>query len=109
MEKLKECPFCGGKSIEVKKITVDRREIFYAQCESCWATASNTDSEIEAVSTWNKRNEMYSCPFCGGVASIEEFGSEDRRYFAVSCDNCGASSGVHTKEAQAIEAWKHRV
>lgn len=50
--KLKPCPFCGSRNIE---ITNHADSVVFVQCEDCFATFPHFDSEDEAITAWNKR------------------------------------------------------
>lgn len=51
LDSVKACPFCGAKSISIRKVSTCYR----AKCNSCEATAAFADSELEAIHKWNKR------------------------------------------------------
>ncbi len=53
-EKLKPCPFCGGRPY------VDRGQGDYVaiDCQECDASGAICDTEVEAISCWNHR----ACP-----------------------------------------------
>jgi len=51
------------------------------------------------------------CPFCGGVAKLEEVESEDGYRFDVYCLNvqfCGGTTSRCRSAAKAIEFWNRR-
>ncbi len=53
-EKLKPCPFCGGKKIDINPNTFkDRWEI---GCEICWAGVDRKDRKV-AIKAWNRRTK----------------------------------------------------
>ena len=54
MSKLKPCPFCGSESISCRDAGY-HTDVWFIQCEECWATFPHFDSEQEAVETWNRR------------------------------------------------------
>src|ERR1700716_4142692 len=52
------------------------------------------------------------CPFCGGIAILEEVESEDGYRFDVYCLNtqyCGGTTSRCRSAAKAIEFWNRRV
>ena len=50
MSELKPCPFCGGKA---KKEYV--YDLFWCQCESCFAYTIAHRREQRAIDAWNNR------------------------------------------------------
>ena len=48
--KLKPCPFCGGK---VKKVGCVG--IFYIACTRCYARGSENETKQKAIADWNRR------------------------------------------------------
>lgn len=57
MEKLKPCPFCGGKNIHCADAG-HKTNMWFIQCEDCGATFPHFDSEKEANEAWNRREEL---------------------------------------------------
>ena len=57
MEKLKPCPFCGGKAIW------EHYGRWFVECEKCGATIS-ADSQQGVFDLWNER---YEPPTPGGI------------------------------------------
>lgn len=51
---LKPCPFCGSENIWVGDVSRNY-DIWFVQCETCGATFSHFDSEVEATEAWNRR------------------------------------------------------
>lgn len=49
--------------------------------------------------------ELKPCPFCGGVAFLQEGMMEDYR---VECFYCFAHTFYEDSEEEAIEAWNRR-
>lgn len=51
-EKLRECPFCGGKATLDKGV-----EQYQVWCEHCWTVQMGVfyDTEAEAIAAWNRR------------------------------------------------------
>lgn len=43
------CPFCGSEDL----IVLDRKWMTVA-CRDCWAEGSNADTELEAITAWNR-------------------------------------------------------
>lgn len=56
MDKLKECPFCGGKNIKIGSRTCSIGEDIYIKC-SCGAKIQIRDDFglSELINRWNKR------------------------------------------------------
>lgn len=52
-QKLKPCPFCGGKAV----ILAGFEEHIWIFCEECKAEISAHTTEAEAIEAWNKRVE----------------------------------------------------
>jgi len=56
-------------------------------------------------------NDLLPCPFCGGTSiSIDRLDTGDPKYhdFVAQCFDCGASTGTHSEETFAAEAWDKR-
>lgn len=58
-------------------------------------------------------NELKPCPFCGSATAPAErnaYKSPDYQIVVCAASNggCGASSGWHETEAEAIAAWSRR-
>lgn len=54
MTKLKPCPFCGETNIGCKDAGLFT-DVWFVQCQSCYATFPHFDSKEEAVTAWNMR------------------------------------------------------
>ncbi len=58
-EKLKPCPFCGGKVKIDSGFNIDfnnrAHKFYYAICLSCGARGSDADRKTEAIELWNRR------------------------------------------------------
>lgn len=54
-EKLKPCPFCGGKG---KVWTGQFGHYFYGECENCGVETAKYDTKAEAIIAWNTRAEQ---------------------------------------------------
>lgn len=56
MDKLKPCPFCGYKGVE---ILMDENEYlyypFFSQCQMCGAGAKRGHTKEAAIMEWNRR------------------------------------------------------
>lgn len=50
MEKLKPCPFCGGKNIRIWKTSAP-----FVSCDDCLANTGSALTKKEAVEYWNRR------------------------------------------------------
>ena len=57
-------------------------------------------------------NDLFSCPFCGGNASVYEVETEtDGKSFSgfvVACEECGISTPVSNDELKVIDCWNNR-
>lgn len=51
-DKLKSCPFCGGKAILSEDKRYDVHSVF---CNECYIETSPQNTEQEAIDAWNKR------------------------------------------------------
>ena len=54
--KLKPCPFCGGKGVEI--LEDENKYLYYrymAQCQKCGANAKLGRTKEEARKAWNRR------------------------------------------------------
>ena len=109
MCKLRECPFCGSNNVSVWELEHDGETVYFVQCNSCNAGTGVATDKQTVTQDWNNREEIYSCPFCGGKGLMSEIECEGETYFAVTCETCGMSGGACKDEAGAISAWKHRI
>ena len=57
MDKLKPCPFCGCKNINVEKI--GNTEGFYLTCPECEIEQPIYSTLNEAIEAWNRRAEPW--------------------------------------------------
>lgn len=62
MDKLKPCPFCGGKAKVVIQDRKDWREYYqtaFIRCKDCWCRTGNFETsdgyEKEMADVWNRR------------------------------------------------------
>lgn len=56
MEKLKPCPFCGGKAEMLISEYEDSRKEYLVDCTECCGMVERwVDTEEEAVEQWNRR------------------------------------------------------
>lgn len=109
MCELRECPFCGSNDVSVREAEFDGETVYFVLCSSCNAATGATNDKQKVIHDWNKREEIYSCPFCGGKGLMSEIDCEGETYFTVICETCGMSAGACKDEAGAISAWKHRI
>ena len=58
MRKLNVCPFCGSTSRADMVKVVKYSGIFCVKCERCGAHSGNANTEDEAVSKWNHREQL---------------------------------------------------
>lgn len=75
MDKLKPCPFCGYKGVEI--LADDNKYLYYryfSQCQRCGAGAKRGHTKEDAVKEWNRRADNGDkqkgcsyryCPNCG--------------------------------------------
>ena len=58
-DKLKPCPFCGGKAI----LSEDKRtDVYSVFCNECYTETSLQCTEQEAIEAWNRRVEPTFTP-----------------------------------------------
>jgi Lar family restriction alleviation protein len=57
MTELKPCPFCGSKAILKDRFLqgVANRKSYWIMCSKCQSRIQDRNSEIKAVSFWNRR------------------------------------------------------
>ena len=122
-EKLRECPFCGGKA---KIHTVSRTGKYgYVRCTKCGVqtpvlVAGKEITQQKSVSNWNRRSFMNSllnlknCPMCGGKALMVTYPQESacqegymRQIWSVMCSDCGLETPDNTDE-EAANHWNNR-
>ena len=58
-ERLKPCPFCGGKgeiyqAPTMLNLKIDD-DVYWVQCRNCFGRTGNSYSKIEAINAWNRR------------------------------------------------------
>ena len=53
--------------------------------------------------------ELKTCPFCGGKASVYEAEFEGETVFIAGCDECGISTPASSNEEIVAAAWNKRV
>ena len=73
-EELLPCPFCGSTDVEVH--STDRTHVKVVTCGSCYAESGGSETYIEAVELWNKRenkknvvNERRSLIYIEGIVN----------------------------------------
>lgn len=57
MEKLKPCPFCGGKAAIRKKNDDEVGVCYYVFCTKCCCETQYSRTQTEAIRDWDKREE----------------------------------------------------
>ena len=57
MSKLKPCPFCGSTNISCADAGLFT-DVWFVQCDECYATFPHFDSEQEAINAWNCRTKQ---------------------------------------------------
>ena len=55
MDKMKPCPFCGGKAIIHDFKPFREKRLWYISCHDCEIEQINYLSEQEAIEAWNRR------------------------------------------------------
>ena len=58
MNRLKPCPFCGGKSIDIIRIKDsfwDTGETYHVKCANCNVETQTYFRKIDAIEAWNRR------------------------------------------------------
>lgn len=76
--KLKPCPFCGGKGVEI--LEDENKYLYYrymAQCQKCGANAKLGRTKEEACKAWNQRADYGKIVFqrwkdCCKSAEVEQ-------------------------------------
>ena len=66
---LKPCPFCGSTviwNLEVGRNT----DMWFVQCQDCFATFPHFDSEEEAIEAWNRRVDNPRLGIADGKNSV---------------------------------------
>ena len=123
-EKLKPCPFCGGKVKYIKCGSFPSTPSEYADwvmivCPSCGATTEAFADINELDSLWDKRAEpvmdehgLKSCPNCGGKGRVPVLARGKYKCECSSPDNegcCHVSPGFSRNKDNAVAAWNRRV
>jgi Lar family restriction alleviation protein len=54
MSELKPCPFCGSADIDCADAGY-KTDVWFVQCNNCYATFPHFDSKEEAATAWNTR------------------------------------------------------
>lgn len=52
--------------------------------------------------------ELMKCPFCGGEAELNYYGSESMPFYSVSCKECGCNQETSIHKEAVINAWNNR-
>ena len=99
-EKLKPCPFCGGKPYA----QIDAKFLEQVRCTTCGAHMQWSE---DAREQWNKRKgkTLKKCPICGQRGRVH---ATYNGKYCVQCENCGLTSGCYKTEAEVIAAWNRR-
>lgn len=56
--KLKSCPFCGSKKIDICALEIGKENFYQVLCTKCNAIINNKKSEKEAIICWNTRSKI---------------------------------------------------
>lgn len=98
-EKLKACPFCGGRA----EIVSEYANAYYVECTNCWASIPQNEATPEnAIAKWNKRVQpdpdnwvmededelLWECPKCHIQFKLNSGNPEEHNMHY--CLNCGA-------------------
>ena len=54
-EKLKPCPFCGGKAVYSSITFLHGDDQCHVECEKCGFTTENFKTRYDAIDAWNRR------------------------------------------------------
>jgi Lar family restriction alleviation protein len=54
MAELLPCPFCGSTNIDCTNVGRNI-DMWYVQCDNCYATFPQFDSKEESIEAWNTR------------------------------------------------------
>ena len=57
MEKIKCCPFCGSKKVDVARTN---EQACWVECAKCGAQTDSAPTRRKAISNWNKRTKSVS-------------------------------------------------
>ena len=52
--------------------------------------------------------ELKPCPFCGKNAVVNEDKCDGSKFYSVSCENCGVSTGCSENKQRMIDDWNRR-
>ena len=100
-EKLKPCPFCGGKP-DIRE-ACGHTQVYCTECgaNNVWSYAART--------LWNKRTrrdtDLKPCPICGKKGRV--FESYDRKY-CVQCSGCTLTTAHCQTPEEAKAIWNRR-
>lgn len=131
-KKMSPCSMCGGIPILRDRIytlsenPIELGSIFGVVCSKCkrrtrrYRTGEHKNAADLAVRNWNKVQEELkdkanppkeeppmSCPFCGGVAILQE-NDLLNRFVYVECTSCKIRTSEHLRAGWAIEKWNTR-
>lgn len=108
VEKLKDCPFCGGQA-EIIKTEFEGERVYSVSCEDCNATTGASSDKGFVIEVWNCREEnLLPCPNCGGQGLVSEVEIEGEKYLSVICEKCGISTFASQDELEVKAAWNTR-
>lgn len=120
--KLKRCPYCLSKKVEITVWEPGDREK-HVVCRKCGAASADYNTEEQAAAAWNARAEntetiyipmllhkplkIKSCPCCGS----KEIDIKRWLIFTgyhVECQTCGTMTGDYKTWKDAVKAWNRR-
>ena len=130
-EKLKPCPFCGGrpkiKSLNrvIKSKPWDDTDHAWFRCDPVFTIVCGKCGEMRtfgyapmdyAVERWNirvisntRKSKLKPCPFCGHAPKVKH---RDKGWYVKcmnsKCDFAPNTSKNFNSEAEAIAAWNRR-
>ena len=121
-EKLKACPFCGSKDVQITYR--DGEEGWFVQCQDCFSCGAWSEDRDEACAKWNRRPneaELKPCPFCGckevykhDIALYDTYGEgyvlcpecKGQTYFMI--DHTADIKNRDDVYARIVAAWNRR-
>ena len=83
-EALEACPFCGGEAKNDSYLSCDCCGKAYngrIECKSCYAAISHRDTDVEAITAWNRRDHTTLIAKLRGMKwNAEEFDPSVKPY-----------------------------
>lgn len=66
------------------------------------------ERKIDKLLKWIDKNTPKTCPFCGGEPEMRSYNGIEKKYYYLSCIQCGARLEAKESTQEAIEAWNIR-